>query len=281
MDDSAITTMNNIELARMIAINSRDIPDMINTLCDEAMSLADRLENITDPQEQYHQDAMRTAAGPEVFHRPMIADVRLSDAQFFNGTASVMDALADHIHSSRVLSALKATLFYGKEWKAPHRSDVDVLFNGFHHDQFDNYQLLHAILGIASEGGELLEDVVALVSLPDPGDCDENDLPKLEKERVEIAANMVREQGDIDWFQELFAHAIGKPVALSRELNIERLKARFPDKFSEEDALARAEDALARADEAPQQTVQYCTADGCHRNVAADGECGPNCRNRD
>lgn len=26
---------------------------------------------------------------------------------------------------------------------------------------------------------------------------------------------------------------------------------------------------------------QYCTADGCHRDIASEGECGPFCRNRD
>lgn len=237
-----------LEMARMIATNSGDIPDAMDRLIDEVESLTAELGSArAEPGADYHNLAMRTAAGPEVFFRAKIADMRLSGAHFFNGSATFADALADFIHAARVLSAMKATLFYGKDWEAPHRADVDALFNQFHHDQFENYQTLHAILGIGSEAGELLEDVVQLVSLPDPSDCDEADLPKLEGEKDQIVGNMRRELGDIDWFQELFVAAFANSkrrfsIDDCRAGNIGRLRVRFPDKFTTTAAIARADE---------------------------------------
>lgn len=234
--------MEDIELARMIATNSSDIPGTINRLCNEVEALR------ASSGDTYHNNAMRTAAGPEVFHRAMVPEIglHLNDRRRDCGQEAIRAAIADFIYAGRVLSAMKATLFYGKDYQAPdpHISN-ELVGDDFHTDHFDNYQMLHAILGIASEAGELLEDVVQLVSLPDPSDCDEQDVPKLEDYKRKLALNMARETGDIDWFQELFAHTIGTTIDDCRAANIQRLRARFPDRFNSADAIARADEGEA------------------------------------
>lgn len=227
---------NDLELARLIGQNASDIPGTIERLCDEVSGLEEELAKMKlEPGADYHNFAMRTAAGPEVYYRDLVRSV--------GGQDSIREAMGNFIHAARVLSAMKATLFYGKDYEFPSINEAhDLVDEEFHTDNFDNYQLLHAILGITSESGELLEDVVRLILLPDPDDCDVDDLPKRAEEEKQIRANMLREQGDIDWFQELFALATGRTVDEARIHNIGRLRLRFPDKFSTTDAIARADE---------------------------------------
>lgn len=271
----------DLDLARQIAVNSGDIRDTMERLIDDHESLTAELTAAKlEPGADYHLLAMRTAAGPEVFFRPKIADMRLSGAAMTgNGTFTIIDALADFVHAARVLSAMKATLFYGKDWPnpPPHRADVDALFEKFHHDQFENYQTLHAILGIGSEAGELLEDVVALVSLPDPSDCDEEDLPKLEQEKDTIVSNMRRELGDIDWFQELFAaafHGSKRRFTIDdcRAGNIGRLRIRFPDKFTADAAIARADEGYEFDHSGYAEVIEAPAHPGAELGMPAPGE---------
>lgn len=230
----------DLSLAHMIAMNSADIQDTILELIEEvtdlrkAVSPKEGLEGISGGH-VYHGLALRTAAGPDVFFRDLLKDEK-----------ALSDAITSMIYTSRVLGAMKATLFYGKDFVAPDMKECEELTKDFHSDFFSNYQQLHAILGICSEAGELLEDVVKMIALPDVLDVDENDRQKLSEESYHILQNMSREMGDIDWYQELFALTTGTPVDLSRRQNIERLQKRYPDKFSTEDAIARADEEVER-----------------------------------
>lgn len=167
---------------------------------------------------KYHDDAMRTAAGPEVFH---------TDHAGFDLSEFIHDLSAFAMVGAR-LDRWKGILFYGKDKPlndAGHRIASLLENTALGSDVYNlNPQLVHAILGIASEGGELVEDLLGLAG------------------GVDTLENIVREQGDVDWFQELLAEAIDHPVVMSRVANIERLRVRFPDKFSEEAAVMRADE---------------------------------------
>lgn len=192
----------------------------------------------------YHTLAMRTAAGPEVFHLPggelgaEMEDEFFGDAQAFLVAAARMDDW-------------KSRLFYGKSKYTRTNFDFDKFAAASQFPDFvftgqpkslrniDNPQLIHAILGIATEGAELVEN---LLEVAHTGQVDH--------ERIASMNNMVRETGDVDWFQELLASAIGVPIEKSRSTNIARLAVRFPAKFSEFAA-------VARADEAPESSLMH------------------------
>lgn len=166
----------------------------------------------------YHAAAMRTAAGPEVFYP---GNARPHDVAYY---------LARFIIMARHLDAFKSALFYGKVKHVEINDLAGLLASGgtdghFDFDHIANPQLLHACLGITSEAGEIAEDLL-----------------KALQGQLLSTENLVRESGDIDWFQELLATATETPVNVARAFNVARLRQRFPDAFSEADAIARADE---------------------------------------
>lgn len=194
---------------------STDPPELKDEMEQEGF----RAEIVGSSDDQYHADAMRTAAGPEVFH-PHNHNVR-----------DLILAMAKFILASRQLDAAKSALFYGKTKEVNIDDLTPIIASGGTDGYFDyaliyNPQFLHATLGIMSEAGEIGDDVLKALS-----------------GRLEDVDNIVRESGDIDWFQELLAEAVGVSVYEGRCRNIYRLRQRFPEAFSEADAIARADEA--------------------------------------
>lgn len=83
--------------------------------------------------------------------------------------------------------------------------------------------LIHAELGIRSECCELSQAICASI-------LDNKELDKV---------NLQEELGDLLWYIALAARAIGTDFETLMEKNIEKLKVRFPDKFTEEKAVER------------------------------------------
>jgi NTP pyrophosphatase (non-canonical NTP hydrolase) len=92
-------------------------------------------------------------------------------------------------------------------------------------------RMMHAVLGMITELGEL---------------CD-----PLKKHLIYGATldtkNLAEEIGDQAWYSNLFIDALEVRLASIWERNIAKLRARFPDKFTEEKALNRDLDAEKRA----------------------------------
>lgn len=83
--------------------------------------------------------------------------------------------------------------------------------------------LLHAIWGIQSELGEIAEELIN---------------SKAEKRQVNIT-NLKEETGDIMWYSAILMRACKTFFQNVAELNINKLKARYPDKFEDSKALNR------------------------------------------
>lgn len=190
----------------------------------------------------YHDLAMRTAAGPEVFHYPggskqgqmivyegpdvksSFADWRAVDEQFHFDALTFLMAAAN-------MDRWKSRLFYGKDKPTP---NFEKHYFGEASLEFiANPQLIHAILGCATEGAEMVEDLLKLME----GSHSCHQLP--------IVGNLVREGGDMHWYLELLATSIDTPTDEMKSENIERLAKRFPDKFNEADAVARADEVVS------------------------------------
>lgn len=84
-------------------------------------------------------------------------------------------------------------------------------------------RLEHNILGIAGESGELIDAMKRAKVYGKPFDV----------------VNCMEEWGDIAWFISIGLNEIGKTWEDLFEMNIAKLKARFPDKYSDEKALNR------------------------------------------
>jgi NTP pyrophosphatase (non-canonical NTP hydrolase) len=84
-------------------------------------------------------------------------------------------------------------------------------------------RLIHAILGVCTEAGEL-QDMVKKHLIYDK-----------QFDRV----NVLEEAGDVMWYLALALDACGFTMSEAMERNIAKLRARFPEKFTSEKALHR------------------------------------------
>ena len=87
--------------------------------------------------------------------------------------------------------------------------------------------LLHAALGVGSDSGELVDAVKKHLIYGKP--LDKN--------------NVIEEAGDILWFLVLTCRAIGEDLGSIAKANIEKLAKRYPEKYTDEAAIARADKA--------------------------------------
>lgn len=94
---------------------------------------------------------------------------------------------------------------------------------------FGSYQmnLTHAALGISSDAGELVDAIKKHVIYGKPLD----------------RPNVIEEIGDCLWFLTLAADCLGIRLQHCANENIEKLKKRYPEKYSDEAAIARADKA--------------------------------------
>lgn len=83
--------------------------------------------------------------------------------------------------------------------------------------------LLHYALGIVTEAGELADALKKAVIYG-------RDLDRV---------NLIEEIGDLQWYEARLLDHLGSSFGEARGRNIAKLRARYPDGFSEEDALVR------------------------------------------
>lgn len=122
------------------------------------------------------------------------------------------------------LDAIKKWMFYGKV--IPNRS---IIKGSADHDCIrltsDEIDLIHAIIGIATEAGELLAALFERIDNPDACSFDRT--------------NIAEEFGDVLWYLGLGIATLGESFEHLQEMNQKKLRARFPDKFTEDAAINR------------------------------------------
>lgn len=94
-------------------------------------------------------------------------------------------------------------------------------------DDFRLARILHGMIGAATEVGELQDAVKKHLIYSKPLDM----------------VNVMEECGDLFWYLALTLDAAGFTISECMERNIEKLRARFPDKFTSELANNRDLDA--------------------------------------
>lgn len=115
---------------------------------------------------------------------------------------------------------LKASLVYGAKVK-------EFAYSAFPAPKFAlkpaDLEMLHAILGIISEGGELLEMF----------------MDRINRGHAIDRVNAREEAGDIAWFLQLLIKSINGTMTEVQHMNIKKLHARFGDKYSDLAGLVR------------------------------------------
>ena len=84
-------------------------------------------------------------------------------------------------------------------------------------------RLLHGAIGIATESGEILDQLKKHIYY-------DKELDKL---------NIAEEIGDVMWYVALLCNTLGIDLEEVMETNIHKLKVRYPEKFSTDKALNR------------------------------------------
>lgn len=124
--------------------------------------------------------------------------------------------------ATRWADAIKRSLFYGLELEKkglwlPTSVRVDV----------EQSHLIHGILGLFTEAGELMQH-----------------LHKVLKGEVEPdAVNLLEELGDAYWYMAVLHRITGTTPSGAFDANIAKLRTRYPEKFTVQDAANRDLDA--------------------------------------
>lgn len=84
-------------------------------------------------------------------------------------------------------------------------------------------RLLHGAMGVATEGGELLDTMKKHIYYQKPLDT----------------GNLFEECGDVMWYVAIICNEMGWPLGEVMAANINKLKTRYPEKFSPECATNR------------------------------------------
>lgn len=140
------------------------------------------------------------------------------------------EVIAKAIAALNELDAIKKTLFYGRDAGVPapaneHSATLARLPDWLAEDGSEEAQrnainIVHGIIGKATEAGELLEALAATA--------------------VEGATfdgvNAIEEVGDGFWYDAILLRALGSNFGEAQTVNIAKLRARFPNAFTEYDA---------------------------------------------
>lgn len=156
------------------------------------------------------------------------AEAQLTKSNQFHGELVSMDylklLLASTIENLQQLDRVKKALFYGKENKTVSPDDYDQTcrnlndINGLSISK--GTDVVHSIIGKATEAGELLEALFKTIVNDTPFDV----------------TNFREEIGDGFWYDAIGLNAIGSSFQEAQTINIAKLRARFPNKFTEFDA---------------------------------------------
>jgi len=134
------------------------------------------------------------------------------------------------IHVLNELDTIKKALFYGEPLMGlpngvPTPTDGIGCPDTMGSDAGVCMDILHGILGVATEGGEMLEALYAAY-------FEGKDFDKV---------NLLEESGDVMWYLALLLNKPQPGVTFEavQHLNIDKLRKRYPDKFTNYDALNR------------------------------------------
>ena len=130
--------------------------------------------------------------------------------------AEVKETFEKFAATGETLDNQKRRLFYGKGENLKEDAVEDFSIENL------NGNIVHAIYGLCTEAGEISE---AFLKAAKTGEFDE--------------VNLKEEAGDLLWYLAMLFRELDTDFSEVSSTNINKLKARFPDKFTQEDAYNR------------------------------------------
>lgn len=131
-----------------------------------------------------------------------------------HGLIGLLECLTEHL---QYLDNVKKALFYGREFAPPPTGTENYLHGG---TEYKTRNLIHAILGIATESGELLEALLA----------------NLRDGKVFDEVNLQEEFGDVEWYRQLALTMLSQDHFSNIMQNDRKLEKRFGPAFDAERA---------------------------------------------
>lgn len=173
---------------------------------------------------QYVQDAIRTESRIDsVVTNP---DTLLHALNALIAVGSILDLLKKNTFYKKPIDAVT----YGDLWNAlSHHTAMLGLENmdrvdGEHAQKIKiEPRIFHAIIGAITEAAELAEALKKAICSSDNIDL----------------VNVLEEFGDINWYQAIAVDTLNGDFQKILERNIAKLKKRFPEKFTHENAINR------------------------------------------
>lgn len=157
-----------------------------------------------------------------------IAEANLTKSNQFHGELVGLDYLKSVVRQSIVrlneLDLIKKALFYGKVYDQiiqplTGERDSSNITNVFGSDKQVAIDIIHSIIGKATEAGELLELLIGTIN-----------------GEVFDVTNFKEEIGDGMWYDAIALKAIGSDFPTEQKRNIDKLRKRYGEKFTEYDA---------------------------------------------
>lgn len=167
--------------------------------------------------QQYVKGALRTEA-------PISTDV-MQRIEQTGVTAALYSCMRLAIANGHTLDSLKKHIYYGKSVGTladilPNMAQGTINPNAFN---ARTLRLVHAVVGLHTEMAEITEALLAHLQTGESLDW----------------VNMIEECGDLFWYMAIYADVMGTGFGDIKERNNAKLKARFPDKFTEDRAINR------------------------------------------
>lgn len=140
----------------------------------------------------------------------------------------LIELLTDAADAANRLDKVKKSLFYGRDLGGVHFAinpawtdckEVPAMIGKSTYSGEQAVNLLHAIIGKFTEAGELVEALLKAIG----------------SETLD-AFNVREEIGDGFWYDAILLQVIGSNFGEAQAVNIEKLRKRFPEKFTEYDA---------------------------------------------
>ena len=159
----------------------------------------------------------------------------MSDKWYGDRVALVflVEALRGASEQAAKLDSVKKAMFYGRDFEAfektaKHAVVDSVMPRVAAYDVTDDRErarrILHGIIGIITEAGELSDALLTAIESGTPLDL----------------VNIIEEVGDTQWYVAAIADALDVPIDAFHTINIAKLKERYGLAFSEIDANVRS-----------------------------------------